>query len=244
MRSRVRGRRLAWTALVIGAGVLLVAMMAVGAVLPRLLSGVIASRLAGQTAARGVEVKAGARPSWRLLRGEIDTLHVDLREARFGRLPVNSFLLDAYDLRLDAPRLWRTGVLRVLRHGRLTATLRLTEADLNQYLWATADRERAFRLTLGRGFAQADGTLKVLGQPVPLRLKGRFVIDEPATLRFVPDEFFLAKMSVPRAILENVVAKVFYVRIQVEELPVKVRLTEVRVEPGRLFLFAANPAQV
>ncbi|MGE5507529.1 MAG: DUF2993 domain-containing protein [Chitinophagales bacterium] len=244
MTASVRRRRLAWTALVIGAGALLVALMAGSALLPRLLSGVIVARLGGETAARGVEVKVDARPPWRLLQGEVDTLHVDLREARFGLLPVDSFLLDAYDLKLDASRLWRTGTLRVLRQGRLTATLRLTEDDLNRYLWATVDRDRTFHLTLGQGYAQAEGSLTLLGQPVPLRLKGRFVIDEPASLRFAPDEFFLAKMPVPRPFLENVVAKVFYVRIRLEELPVKVRLTDVRLEKGRAFLFATNQERV
>lgn len=208
-------------------------------VLPALVSRVLAAHLAGQTAAGNVDVKVEARPAWRLLRGEASYLRLDLREARFGQLPVDSFVLDAYDLALDPAKLWRKGELLFRRHGVLRATLRLTESDLNQYLWNTTDREKAFRLILGPGSATAEGSVKLLGQKVPLRLKGRFRVEPPLTLRFLPTQFYLGKVQVPRAFLENVVAQVFAVEIPARDLPVRVRLTDLRVEPGRLFLFAA-----
>jgi hypothetical protein len=239
-----RGGRwsLCWTGVAAVVGALLVVGLAGGTLLPAIVERVVAAQLAGRTAAGDVEVKVEARPSWRLLAGEVSYLHLDLREARFGRLPVDSFVLDAYAVALDPGRLWRKGEIVVRRHGPLRATLRLTEGDLNRYLWATADKDKAFRLILGRGTASAEGSLALLGQRIPLRLKGRFVIEPPVTLRFVPEEFFLAQLPVPRPFLENVVAKAFVVQIRVEDLPVRVQLTDVRIEPGRAFLFASGVA--
>lgn len=237
MSSR-RRRRLLWA----GAAVVALAGLALGgnALLPPLVSRLIAAQLAGRTVAGNVQVQVEARPGWRLLAGQAAYLHVDLRDARFGLLPVDSFLLDAYDVALDPVRLWRRGEILVRRHGPLRATLRLTEGDLNEYLWTTADKDRAFRLTLGAGTVTAEGSLPLLGQRVPLRLKGSFRLEPPLSLHYVPEQFFLASLPVPRALLESVVAKLLVVRIRVEDLPVKVRLTNVRVEPGRAFLFASG----
>jgi hypothetical protein len=227
-----------WVRAAAVAGLALLLVLAGSAAVPPLVARLVAARLAGQTTAGNVQVKLAARPGWRLLFGEASYLRVDLREARFGELPVNGFVLDAYDLVLDPGRLWRRGEVLLRRHGPLRATLRLTEGDLNRYLWATADKERLFRLTLGRGTATAEGSLLLLGQRIPLRLKGRFRIEPPLVLRYVPEEFLLARVPVPRSFLANVVAKVLAVEIRVEDLPVPLRLTGVRLEPGRLFLFA------
>ncbi|MDI6869895.1 MAG: DUF2993 domain-containing protein [Bacillota bacterium] len=239
---RRRGRRvLLWAGVGAAAGaVVLLLGLAGDVVLPRLVARVIAAQLAGRTAAGNVQVEVESRPAWRLLYGEASYLHLDLRDARFGQLPVNSFLLDAHDLALDPGRLWRRGEIVLRRHGPLRATLRLTEADLNRYLWATADRDRAFRLVLGRDTVTAEGSLALLGQRIPLRLQGRFRVEPPLTLRYVPEEFFLARVPIPKPLLENAVAEVFAVQLRVEDLPVRVRLTDVRVEPGRLFLFASG----
>ncbi|HHW13376.1 MAG TPA: DUF2993 domain-containing protein [Firmicutes bacterium] len=222
----------------VAAGTLLLMTLAADALLPSLVARTAEQQLAARAQASEARVQIEARPGWRVLSGEASYLHVDLREARFGLLPVNSFLVDAYDLRLDPGRLRRQGEIVLRRHGPVQATLRLTEADLNRYLWATVDKEKAFRLVLGSGTAAAEGSLAVLGQRLPLRIEGRLRVEPPATLRFVPQEFHLAKMRVPRAFLENVVAQVLAVRLPLEDLPLRVRLTEVRVEPGRLFLFA------
>lgn len=233
-----RRRRLLWTGA--AAVALTVLLFSGNAVLPELLSRLIAAQLAGRTVAGNVTVELKAYPGWRLLTGRAAYLHLDLREARFGPLPVDSFLLDAYDVQLDPKRLWRKGEIVVQRHGPLQATLRLTEANVNEYLWTTVDKDRTFRLTLGEGTATAEGSLPLLGQRVPLRLKGRFRLEPPLTLRYVPEQFFLASLPVPRALLEGVVAKLLVLQIRVEDLPVRVRLTNVRVEPGRAFLFASG----
>lgn len=240
MSARGGRRTLRGVGVAVAAGALLIAALAGEAALPRLVERVLAAQLTGRTVAGDVEVRVEARPAWRLLKGEANYLHLDLRRARFGRLPVDSFLLDVYDLALDPGKLWRRGEIVLRRHGSLRATLRLTEADLNQYLWATVDKEKAFRLTLGADTATAEGSLTLLGQRVPLRLKGRFRVEPPVTLRYVPEEFFLAQVPVPRAFLESVVAKAFTVRIRLEDLPVRVELTDLRTEPGRVFLFASG----
>lgn len=245
-RSRWNGKergRVGAVTVGVAAGTLLALTLAADALLPSLVAKTAERQLAARAKAGEARVQIEARPGWRVLAGEASYLHVDLRDAKFGLLPVNSFLVDAYDLSLDPGRLWRRGEIVLRRHGPVRATLRLTEADLNRYLWATADKERAFRLVLGPGSASAEGTLTVLGQRLPLRVGGRLRVEPPATLRFVPEEFYLAKLRVPRAFLENVVAELLAVRLPVENLPVPVRLTEVRVEPGRLFLFASGVAE-
>lgn len=239
MRGR-RRRTFGVAGVAILGGALLAAALAGDSFLPGLVSRMVASHLAGRTAAGNVAVRIQARPGWRLLYGEAAYLRLDLGEARFGRLPVNSFVVDAYDLKLDPLKLWRKGELVFRSHGPLRATLRLTESDLNQYLWSTADQERGFRLILGPGTATAEGSLVLLGQRVPLRLKGRFRVEPPLTVRFLPQEFLLGKVRVPRAFLEKVVAKAFAGEIELRNLPVKVRLTDLRVEPGRMFLFASD----
>lgn len=244
MMRRCGGRVALLVRLGAAAGLVLLLWLAGDVVMPLVAARLVAAELAGRTAAGTVQVKVETRPGWRLLLGEVSYLHLDLRDARFGQLPVSAFVLDAHDLAMDPGKLWRRGGISLRRHGPLRATLRLTEADLNRYLWATADQERLFRLTLGRGTAAAEGSLSLLGQRIPLRLKGRFLVEPPLTLRYVPEEFFLAQVQVPRALLENVVARVFAVRIRVGDLPVPVRLTDVRVEPGRLFLFASAEDRV
>jgi uncharacterized protein YpmS len=184
-------------------------------------------------------VESRAFPAWKLFRGELDSLSIDMRNARFGDLPVSALVIDGNYLSVDLQRLLGAKrEFRIRRAESLKATLMLTERDLNQYLWKAVDPERSFNVSFAHDKASFAGKVRVLGVPFTVNLGGRFALVGPTTLRFVPDEFYLAQMKLPKWVLENFVAKAFTIPLQVKGLPVEVRITRVLLEQGRLYLFA------
>lgn len=231
----MRGKRALVLVLLVAAGLAVLGQVA----LPRFAANVIRAELLARTSAEMVTVETRAFPAWKLFSGRLDYLGIDMRNAKFGDLPVSAFYVDGNFLRVDLRKLLgQRREFRVERAESLKATLMLTERDLNQYIWRTADPDRNFKVGFSQEAASFTGQVRVLGVRFNVNLSGRFALVGPTTLRFVPDEFYLAKMKLPRWVLDTFVAKAFTIPLQVKNLPVEVRITRIRLEQGRLYLFA------
>lgn len=229
----------AWTVAVV-----LVVLAGSQWLLPPTFSRRVAREIGRAVDARAVEAAVYSFPALKLLMGEIDLLSVDARTARLGKLTVSGLLLDAGGVRIDAGRLLRRGELAFQRVGRLRATLYFSEEDLNAYLWATVDPQRLLRVKLERERVRVSGKVPFLGLMLRLDLNGRFVIEGPNVIRFVPEKVAVEESELPRFFIDAFLKEKLTVPLQLEGLPVPVYLTELRLEEGHLYLFAARDGQV
>ncbi|MDI3280301.1 MAG: DUF2993 domain-containing protein [Bacillota bacterium] len=212
--------------------------------LPPAFSSRVARVIGRAVEARAVEAVVYSFPALKLLAGEVDLLRVDARAARLGELRVSGLLLDAGGVRIDAGRLLRRGELAFQRVERLRATLYFSEEDLNAYLWATVDPQRLLKVRLERGRVHVSGRVPLLSLALKLDLEGRFVIEGPDAIRFVPERVAVEEAEIPRFLLDAFLREKLTVPLQLKGLPVPVHLTELRLEEGHLYLFAARDGQL
>ncbi len=217
------------------------ALVAVGGqwFLPGFFERLVAAEMSRMVKAKTVDVQIMTVPPYRLLSGSFDTLRIDIRGARFGELAVSGFFIDAHGLDVDVRELLARRKFVISRVDRLQSTLMLTEGDLSDYFLRTVTKGRVTSVRLVDGKAIVAGSVPFLSTNLDVNLIGSFAIEKPTTVRFVPEELSVQRTLLPKFLLNNFIVKeAFAVPIRVENLPVPLQITDIRVERGRLFMFA------
>lgn len=184
-----------------------------------------------------VEVEATSFPSIKLLWGDFDLLRVDARQAKIGELEVSGFLFDARGVAVDPAAL----LLRRRMHFRhiqhLKATIFLSEEGLNRYFKTVAQTAVPASVQLLEDKVVARATVTVLGMPLNLRVEGHFVLAEDGrAIRFQPQRLEVQNSPLPPLVLQ-LLRDQLILPVELRELPVPIRLTNLRLEEGRLYLF-------
>ena len=111
--------------------------------------------------------------------------------------PLAAFFFEAKSLRLDLGKLVREGKVEPVSTSGARATVVLAEGELTAYLQKQLLALSDLRMELRAGKATLHGTARLLGQKVALSIAGKFTPQE-GELRFVPTDFFVANLQVPR----------------------------------------------
>lgn len=221
--------------------VALTALVAVGGqwLLPGFFERLVAAEMSRMVKAKTVDVEVMTVPPYRLLSGAFDTLRIDIRGARFGELAVSGFFIDARGLDVDVRELLGRRKFVISKVDRLQSTLMLTEGDLSDYFSRAVTKGRVSSVRLVDGKAIVAGSIPFFNTNLNITLIGSFAIEKPTTIRFVPEELTVERTLLPKFLLNNFIVKeAFAIPIRVEDLPVPLEITDIRVERGRLFMFA------
>jgi len=180
-----------------------------------------------------VQLGRGSLLSWS--RGQLEDLKIEARDlVTTDGFPLAAFFFEAQRLQLDLGTLVRQGKVELSSTYKARATAVLSEAGLTEYLQKNLKPLSNVRMELRGGKATLHGTALLLGQQVKLSIGGKF---EPVEgeLRFVPTDFFVANIGVPRFLLTALSREVEFT-IPLGKLPLPLELESVRIEEGRAYL--------
>lgn len=130
--------------------------------------------------------------------------------------------------------------LLVRRADSLRVSAVVAEDDLNAYLWAKVDPSRRFQIRLTPEATRLEGSVKLLGRSIDLRMKGHFAVTGRALVEFVIDDVAVESVRLPRLIIDALTPR-WTVQIDLANSPVPLQLKDVRVEEGRIFIYGQWP---
>lgn len=210
-------------------------------ILPRMVEDQLAAGIRDSVGPVGlVHVDVSAFPAWHLLGGKVRQMTVDVRQAHIGGLKIEAFLIDAHNLLIDMPKLRRGEGFTVRAADSLRVSAVISEGDLNAYLWAEVDPSRRFQIRLTPEVSYLEGSIKVLGKAIGVKVRGRFEVADRTLARFVVDDVEIQNARLPRFIVDALLPK-WAVQIDLANSPVPLEVRDLRVEDGRLFIYGQRP---
>lgn len=214
------------------AGAIVVLALLLGAGLPSLvawrLEAALARSLQGRPAVAVRTTPAGA------LTGRLRQVRADVRGAVVNRIPVDRLRVDLRGVEVDASRLYlrRQFVLRAVASGE--GEVVLTQADLQRLLRETKGVSAA-AVTLDDGMVTVEGDVRLEGfareLPLHVRLEGRLVATGPTTVGLHVRTLTLSGLVVPGE-FGNALVGAINPLLDLRDLPVPARITDVRVDDG------------
>jgi len=180
-----------------------------------------------------LDVKLATRPSLELLLGRIDVLSVKTTGIERGGLVVAELTTTVRDLQVDLKTLFLEGKLKVLKTGRETTRLVVTESALNDYLQAQLGKFQP-RLGLGEdGGVHFEAQLPIdRERGLEISAAGRFIVTPAGTVAFAVDDLWLNGLEVDGELRENLLQTFgpWYLTLDLESLPVPVKAEKVEIE--------------
>lgn len=192
--------------------------------------------------ARVLEVQLGGFPAYRLLLGFIGGIRVDGQELTFEGVPVDRLLVQGRDVRIDLGHLMRTGQLRVLDARELQARVDISEGSVNRYLQAQRLPGGTFEAHVDEGLLRIEAGLQLVGTHVNVRIEGDFEVRDGTRIDFIPRHVSVDDAVVPPFLLESLVrSEAIRVGVDLDILPLPLRVQRVRLDPGWIAIDAEGP---
>lgn len=180
-----------------------------------------------------VQVGQGSLTSW--ARGQLQDLKIEARGlVTKDGFPISAFFFEAKLLELNLGMLVRQGKVELLSTHEAKATAVISEGDLTSYLQKSLQPLTNVRMELRAGKATLHGVATLLGQKVKLSIAGKFT-PQAGELRFLPTDFFVAELKLPRFLLTSLAKEVEFT-IPLGKLPLPLALESVRIENGNAYL--------
>ncbi|MEW5934995.1 MAG: DUF2993 domain-containing protein, partial [Bacillota bacterium] len=185
------------TVLAVG-GSLVVVLVLAQVLIPLLLARRVTAALENSLDVQGLEVRVRVFPFFKLLAGGIDALRVEGENLAAGDLNLDRLEAAITSLRLDVPRLWRTGTVVWKDPGQARMRVEVSEESLNRFL--RAHLGPGVRLVVTQGRMELVSALVVGGQETPVTVTGVPVVNPDGSVGFRVEEVTLAGQPVPQAV--------------------------------------------
>ncbi|MDQ7829801.1 MAG: DUF2993 domain-containing protein [Armatimonadota bacterium] len=214
------------------AGAIVVLALLLGAGLPSLVAWRLEAALARSLQGRP-QVVVRTTPGGAVT-GRLRQVRADVRSAVVNRIPVDRLRIDLRGVEVDASRLYlrRQFVLRAVASGE--GEVVLTQADLQRLLRETKGVSAA-AVTLDDGMVTVEGDVRLEGfareLPLHVRLEGRLVATGPTTVGLHVRTLTLSGLVVPGE-FGNALVGAINPLLDLRDLPVPARITDVRVDDG------------
>lgn len=219
----------------------LVALLVVGQlIVPLLLARRVGAALENSLQVQGLQVSVRVFPFLKLLAGGIDALRVEGENLAAGDLNLDRLEAAVTSLRLDVPRLWRTGTVVWTDPGRARMRVEVSEESLNRFLRAHLGPGVSVALTRGR--IDLVSALVVGGQETPVTVRGVPVVGTDGSVAFRVDEVMLAGQPVPGAVRDVALRFLGFAGtlVEVGKLPWPITPEEILVEDRAVVLVAGG----
>ena len=205
--------------------------------LPQIVSQAVAQGMRGVLHSQQVTAKVEKSPSFLLLDGQFDRIHLAAKDAKPDKLLFSEMQAELGGVKIDMPVLISSGrvVLTAVEAASLTASV--TQEELGRYLNQTVKGVKDAKVTVQGGRVQVAGTLGIgkIAQ-MTVTLDGRVVIDGQK-LKLVTEKILLNNSQVG-SIGGSLLADIQLV--DVKSLPFGVSLRNVIADQGKITVFADN----
>lgn len=188
------------------------------------------------TEADYLKVDIQAWPALASLLGRFHVIRIDARNFVVDKLPVEAFLVEGREVRLNTGALYHNGELLVENAADLRLTVLLTEDSINRYFWEQVDPEKRFQVSLTPQGAVLEGAVAFFGQQLDLTLRGVFEIRDQTRLIFMPEALTVENVAVPQVLLKSLVEDKALI-MDLAGLPIPLVIDEIRLETGQLYAF-------
>lgn len=226
---------------VLAVGGSLIVVLVLGQVLiPVLLARRVGAALENSLDVQGLEVRVRVFPFFKLLAGGIDALRVEGENLAAGDLNLDRLEAAITSLRLDVPRLWRTGTVVWKDPGQARMRMEVSEESLNRFL--RAHLGPGVRLVVTQGRMELVSALVVGGQETPVTVTGVPVVNPDGSVGFRVEEVTLAGQPVPQAVRDMALRFLGFsgTLIEVGQLPWPVKPEQIIVRDGAIVLVAGG----
>lgn len=140
----------------------------------------LASYLGGEVSSVSLE----AHPVMKMLIGKFDKVTVETRNVDVGGLLVDSLTATVNGLSVNLATLVLKHEFQPTWQKTAGLTIKISEANLNRYVWANVPNVSDGHITLEPDKAVVVGNLLIVGQKVPVRAEGRFVVSGDSLVSF------------------------------------------------------------
>ncbi|MBC7339091.1 MAG: DUF2993 domain-containing protein [Firmicutes bacterium] len=226
---------------VLAVGGSLIVVLVLGQVLiPLFLARRVGAALENSLDVQGLEVRVRVFPFFKLLAGGIDALRVEGENLAAGDLNLDRLEAAITSLRLDVPRLWRTGTVVWKDPGQARMRMEVSEESLNRFL--RAHLGPGVRLVVTQGRMELVSALVVGGQETPVTVTGVPVVNPDGSVGFRVEEVTLAGQPVPQAVRDMALRFLGFsgTLIEVGQLPWPVKPEQIIVEDRAIVLVAGG----
>lgn len=127
-----------------------------------------------------------AHPAMKMLLGRFDKVTIETRSVDVGGLLVDSLTATVKNLSVNMADLMLRGEFKPRWDRSLGLVVRVSEQNLNRFVWTNVPNVTNGRITLEPERAVVVGNLVVRGQEVPVRAEGRFVVSADSQVSFEP----------------------------------------------------------
>lgn len=227
------------TVLAVG-GSLVVVLVLAQVLIPLLLARRVTAALENSLDVQGLEVRVRVFPFFKLLAGGIDALRVEGENLAAGDLNLDRLEAAITSLRLDVPRLWRTGTVVWKDPGQARMRVEVSEESLNRFL--RAHLGPGVRLVVTQGRMELVSALVVGGQETPVTVTGVPVVNPDGSVGFRVEEVTLAGQPVPQAVRDMALRFLGFsgTLIEVGQLPWPVKPEQIIVKDRAIVLVAGG----
>lgn len=205
--------------------------------LPQIVSQAVAQGMRGVLHSNQVTARVEKTPSFLLLDGQFDQIHLAAKDAKPDKLLFSDMQADLSGVKIDMPVLISSGrvVLTEVKEANLTASV--TQDELARYLNQSVKGIKAAKVTVQGGKVQVAGTLGIgkIAQ-MTVTIEGHVAIDGQK-LKLVTEKILLNNAqvgSIGGALLADIQL------VDVKSLPFGVALRNVIADQGKITVFADN----
>ncbi|MEW6398632.1 MAG: DUF2993 domain-containing protein [Bacillota bacterium] len=218
------------------AGVLVLGQLLIPLFLARRVEAALESSLGMQ----GLRVHVEVFPFLKLMAGGIDALRVEGENLAAGDLNLDRLEAAVTSLRLNVPRLWRTGTLAWSDPGQARMRMEVSEDSVNRFLQSHLGP--GVRAVVTEGRMEIVSALLIGGQEAPVSVAGVPVVNPDGSVGFRVEEVSVAGQAVPQAVRDMALRFLGFpgARIEVGELPWPVKPEQIILKDRKIVLVAGG----
>ncbi|MDI6894309.1 MAG: DUF2993 domain-containing protein [Bacillota bacterium] len=218
------------------AGVLVLGQLLIPLFLARRVEAALESSLGMQ----GLRVHVEVFPFLKLMAGGIDALRVEGENLAAGDLNLDRLEAAVTSLRLNVPRLWRTGTLAWSDPGQARMRMEVSEDSVNRFLQSHLGS--GVRAVVTEGRMEIVSALLIGGQEAPVSVAGVPVVNPDGSVGFRVEEVSVAGQAVPQAVRDMALRFLGFpgARVEVGELPWPVKPEQIILKDRKIVLVAGG----
>ncbi|ADL11827.1 LmeA family phospholipid-binding protein [Acetohalobium arabaticum] len=183
--------------------------------------------------AQSLEVEVNSLPALLMLGGRFQKVNLSGEELVVDGLKVAELEAKFSNIKFKSTNNRNEGQAFVGTNEELR--LVFTEEELEDYLAERLSSLQNIVLNLGPEQTVLAGDFDFFGNPIKLKLGGKFKLETDQKLSFLPQDLMVAELRIPREVIERLMSEV-NLTLDLTELPVPLQADEIRVKQNKLVI--------
>lgn len=207
-------------------------------VFPSLMTASVRTRVANRLATNDVQVAMGTDPSFLLMLGQIQSLHIAANGAHIGDVKLREITMDGSQILWDMPAFILEQRAEVRRADKLEMRAVLDADSIREILIQKVDRLENAEVTLDTDGVHVRANAKIFGKTADIAMDG-VIVDDLGNLYF-----HMTRLSVKGAHIGKAEFGEMFGNIRLaaaDKMPFGMKITQVQQTDGAVIVTAALP---